>query len=104
MPIISYIPSEYVNGFREIAVMEDGDFNKIVQGLSLTTLTSSIQNLATNVGNSEQIHRLPLQEIFLAVGTLIEFLDDRNDIPKLALEVVSLIPPDGITKTQFAGL
>jgi hypothetical protein len=104
MPIISYIPVDYINGFKEIALMEEGDFKKIEDGLASTGLTSSIVNLAANVGNSQQIHHLPLEEVFSAIGALIEFLDDKEDIAKIALDVVSLMPPKGISEAQFAAL
>jgi hypothetical protein len=104
MPIISYIPDEYEKGFLEIAKLKEDDFKKIEAALSKTNLTSSIRNLTLKVGNSSQAHHLPLEEIFSAVGALIEFLDSREDIEKLAAEVSVLISNNQLSQEESQNL
>ena len=101
MPLISYIPDEYEDGFIEIAKIKDEDFKKIEAGLAKVTLTSSIKKLALDVGNSSQIHHLPIEDIFSSVGALIEFLEGRDDIEKLAADVASLISSKELVHEQI---
>ncbi len=104
MPIISYIPPEYKDGFKKIATMEQSEFAKIEDGLNDAALTSSIAMLSLNIENAKQVHHLSLEEIFSSVGALIEFLEDRKDVEKVASDVASLMSPNELTVEQLDAL
>jgi hypothetical protein len=84
--------------------MEAVDFKKIQDALEKAKLTSSIGSLAMNVNNSAQVYHLELEDIFSAVGALIEFLDKRDDIEKLAGDVASLMPEEDLNTQQIEDL
>ncbi|MFC4231249.1 hypothetical protein ACFOW1_05065 [Parasediminibacterium paludis] len=87
MPIVSFIPERYAQGFNKIATLEDAKFELIKEALAYTPLVSSILVLSNNLANETKIDEDDLQEMILSISSLITFLDSEDKIDELAEDI-----------------
>ncbi len=107
MPLISFIPEKYEDGFEKLSLMEDKDFESLTEGLSLISLASSISVLADKISDNKGLDYDDLREIFTSVGSLAPFLDGDQMSKELVKEVSRLAIEGGIlesdNKDKFEG-
>lgn len=87
MPLISFIPKRYEEGFRKIAALEEEDFQLIKQALERTQLVSSIGKLIMHVVEISGSNEDDIEDIFLSVGSLISFLESEDVYAEVVTDV-----------------
>ncbi|MFT3909941.1 MAG: hypothetical protein QM737_10980 [Ferruginibacter sp.] len=90
MPLISYLPEEYKKGFKELAIMEQGIFDSVLDNLSKQELNTSILNLASKVSNNVKFDSNLLREVFYSVSFLIPSLEGEEDIEETVADIIYL--------------
>lgn len=90
MPLVSFIPRRYEEGFKELAQLDDKIFSSIQDGLSSALLTSSTEKLAVKVGNLKDLDSDSIQGIFYSVGGLIPLLEDGTNVDEIVEDVASI--------------
>lgn len=91
MPIISAIPKRYVEGFKKIALSEPKAFAALEEGISLSSLVSSIPKLIENIVKlNNNLNLDEIRDIFLSVGSLVPFLDNETSVDKLVTELSTI--------------
>lgn len=90
MPIISFIPDKYKEGFKKIASIEEDEFNSIETGLTYTSLVSSINVLAKKVADIQGLNLKTVEKIFISIGSLISALDSEKEIPELVENIANV--------------
>lgn len=101
MPVISYIPKSYREGFRVLASLKREDFVALQGALSSATLCSSTDALAANVINSETIGiSNEIEQILSSVGGLVSFLENDNDIEEIISDIAFLGKTEQLIKEE----
>jgi hypothetical protein len=98
MPIISSIPTGYQEGFKQLSVIDSDKFNAIAEGLSSKSFASSITKLIEKISKLQNIPSEDFEDIFLSVGSLVDFLDKGFKIRDLVKDIVSAGKDDQIIK------
>jgi len=91
MAVITYIPEDFQNGFRELSWLTDEKFTAIENALALIDMASSMRELISNVAKSARIDKDELREIFLSLEGLISFLEKEEDIEEVSTDVVAIL-------------
>jgi hypothetical protein len=88
MPEISTIPKRYIEGFKRIASCDPKAFAAVVEGISYTSLVSSISKLADNVAKvNKNLDAADLHKMFVSIGSLVPFLDTETTIEKIVKDL-----------------
>lgn len=87
MPSIVSIPDEYTEGFRDIFLLDDDEFDAIINGLTGTSLTSSIKKLSLAASSAKPSMRETVLNIFLSVGSLTSFIEKGVSIEEISHDV-----------------
>ena len=101
MPVISFIPKRYKDGFEKIASMPDEDFHELSEGLSLTSLVSSTNKLAIKISESKKLDSDILNDIFESIGSLVSYIEDEKDnkeIEEIVEDLSRVAIENGIVK------
>ncbi|MBD0366736.1 MAG: hypothetical protein ICV53_11620, partial [Flavisolibacter sp.] len=78
--LLNNIPERRREGFRKIASINDDIFTKIQDGLSYTSLTSSLETLSNRVAEIKKLDPSDLEEMFSSVGSLSSFVEGEEMI------------------------
>lgn len=90
MPL-TFIPERHHAGFKKIATITEEVFAKIQEGLSYTSLTSSIETLSSKVAELKNLESADLKQMFSSVGSLSSFLEDVDLIKDVVDDISNLI-------------
>lgn len=96
MPIISFIPDGYKDGFKELASLEKDTFTAIQEALLSLPLKSSTEELASDVAQIKGLEKEKIKNIFSSIEGLISFLDEENEIDEISNDVVSILFSNGL--------
>lgn len=102
MPIVTFIPERYKQGFENITNLKPKEFTALKEGLSLMALVSNKDTLAAKLSDSKNLEYNVLSEIFDSVGSLIGVAEDDDktneiieDLAEIAIDEKLIKPTDG---------
>jgi hypothetical protein len=102
MPIVTFIPERYKQGFENITNLKPKEFTALKEGLSLMALVSNKDTLAAKLSDSKNLEYNVLSKIFDSVGSLIGVAEDDDktneiieDLAEIAIDEKLIKPTDG---------
>lgn len=75
MPLINGIPDKYLPGFEKLSALENAEFENIKEGLSYTSLTSSLKKLADKIVEVKKVNLSDLQQILTSIGSILPYME-----------------------------
>jgi hypothetical protein len=100
MPLISFIPERYEEGLKRMVSIDDKVFASILEGLSYTSLVSSLSILTDRVTKiNNNLDTTDLREIFLSAGSLTVFLD-KGTIQQIVDDITALMEKKGFINSE----
>jgi hypothetical protein len=96
MPLISVIPDKYKEGFAKLAKIDEGVFNKIVDGFSYSSLVASVGLLIEKVIISQGVNREDIEKIFSSVSSVMSFLEKKESINEVIEDITRIAIENGV--------
>jgi hypothetical protein len=90
MPIVTYIPRAYKDGFKELVTLDEESFKSIISALQNAPLSSSHEDLAVKIAVIATTQQSVIEQILLSISGLISFLEDEEDINEVVEDIVEL--------------
>jgi hypothetical protein len=100
MLLIPSIPKRYEEGFKSFVSISDNEFEELKKGLEDISLTSSIDSLAKGISINPKLQSLDISGILESVGSLISYVDDEDEIPVIAEDIITLLDRDNIIEIK----
>ena len=95
MPTINSIPPEYLEGFQDLMIIEDNDFDSVVNLLKEAPFTSSIEKLAITATSFQPSLHETVENIFVSAGSITSLIEKGVSIEEAAEDIfmVMVITP-----------
>jgi hypothetical protein len=90
MAEITFIPKRFHEGIKQVTAINPETYEAIIDGLSLSQLTSSLTKLAEKVSIAKSLSKEKTQELIISVGGLCYFIE-KDTVVKDFVENVFVI-------------
>ena len=90
------IPPKYHEGFRLLSTMEDDTFQSLIEAIKLTSLTSSVKRLSSQVAISENLPLKDIEAIFMGAGSLTGFIEKGSSTVEIAEGIATISDDNSI--------
>jgi hypothetical protein len=100
MPLISFIPDSYIEGFKKLASLSEKDFESIERSLSKSEFTNSVTNLADIIASQTSLKKDDIEEIFSSVGSLVSLLENQKELIEIVSDIAIIGVKNGILKVN----
>jgi len=98
--MITYIPQEYTEGFKEISLLDDEVFNSILKSLESLDLGLSLDELAYAVSKAVFLDSNKILEMLSSVAAIIPYLEEENDVPECVSDVFKIAIEQKLVKSN----